>query len=434
MLQFYSMKWPSKHWAEWGVIAVIVAVIGLRIGLVIAQPAPLYIDEVASGAHARHILTEGSDFHNAVLPVMSASFGGGYTTAVYLYPLTLWSALFGVNDQALRAFSQFVTCLAVLVMAISMYLWRGKRAGYIAATIGLVLPWSWINGNLAWDPAITPLFIALAFAAFSVLASKNLQGWRLHAVYAWMTLAAVLAAYSYPPCRVSAPILLFGALLYLWRTTKPPFGVYSTSVVTGTLACLPLVHFLLQPDALGRSAQLSVFHDSLLAGIGALIGNLLLLLNPYTLFITGDANLRHSTGFQGMLGWVGAIGLIALAVVLIRHRAVRQSIAPVVIIACFGIAANLLASALTNESQPHYLRAVGAWPFFVILITLGWEAISRLRRHAIYALMALGVVCVMLFIADLCTGYVERRTDAFSQHAATPAEQQMVDYYYDRLR
>ena len=415
-------------------IAAILVLIGLRVGLVLMQPAPLYIDEVASGAHTEHMLREGSDYHGTVWPVMSASFGGGYTTGIYLYPLTAWSGIFGVNDQVLRAFSQVVTCLAALVMAAGVYLWRGKRAGYLTAIVGLALPWSWVNGNLAWDPAITPLFIALGFAAFSVLRHKKLRGWQLHAIYAGMTLAAVLSAYSYPPCRVSAPLLLLGALIYLWRTTKPPITVVGTTIITGLIACLPLASFLLQPDALGRSAQLSVFHDSLLGGVGNLLGNGMLLLNPYTLFITGDANLRHSTGFQGMLGWAGAIGLLALAVTLVRSKAMRRSLSPLVIVACVGVGTNLLASALTSESQPHYLRAVGAWPFFAILIALGWEALSRLRRRYAYLLAAAGMLCITVFVADIATGYVERRAGAFEQHPANPAEQQMVQYYYSRPR
>lgn len=424
------MPWYKNAFALTAVISIAL-LLGLRLGLVIFQPAPLYMDEIATGAHAAHLLREGTTMNGDLGLVATTSLGGGYTTGTYLYPLAAWLGVGGVNDISLRVFSQLVTCLAVFAVAYALYLWRGRRLGYLTAIIGLSLPWSWINGNVAWDPAITPLYLSLGVLFFSLLVARPVRvPWHTNAYVIGLTLALVGAAYSYPPYRVVAPLLLFGALIYLVKTARIHLKQFLIICATGLVSSLPLALFMLSPEAIARSAKLSVFHDSWLQGIVDVFTNLARLASLETLFLTGDANLRHSAGFGGMLGVVGFIGLAVLAYTLLSRPRPSSRYRTIAAVGAVGVLACLLGSALTNEAQPHYLRAVGAWPFFVILIALGWETLSRMPQKVfVWLLGGIGAASVCIFILYLMLVFPNKRAEYFDNWTAGPAEQGFVDYY-----
>lgn len=418
----------------WPFIIIIVVLIIARFSLLVITPASFYIDEVATGAHVRSMIENHTDYHGTSLPLMSSSFGGGFTTSVYLLPLTAWSSLFGYSELSLHMFSQFVTILAAIFIGLGVRQWLTKRAGLIATIVALALPWSWVGGNLAWDPAITPLYVALAWYVFCLLANKRYRDSPVRSVHAGLlSLLLVIVAYSYPPMRVGAPLLLLAALLYLWFNKLIKVRDVIVVGVVGALSATPLLLFMLEPTSLERSSTLSVFHDTnILEGIGAFLFNIIQILNPYTLFVTGDSNLRHATGFQGMLGWASLLALAYLIYHLyVRRRRLVRAEYHLLIIAVVGALCGIIGSALTNEGQPHYLRAVAAWPFLAVVIGLGWRYITKSKTLAAkYGLVALGIIFVVLFIIDLAIGYPERRHDFFQHTTDYPPMVKWIDYYY----
>ena len=402
-------------------------------GFILNVMPPLYIDEIATSAHTQSMLARGTDFNNNRLPLMSSSFGGGYTTSTYLYPLVAWSSVFGTSDQAIRAFSQFVTILAVVCIAASLYLWLGKRAGYIGLLVGLTLPWVWLNGSLAWDPAITPLYVSIAFLLFTLLARKELSSTKRSVLISLLTFSLVLAAYSYPPARVGAPLLLLGALGYFAKYKLLNWRLVLVVALTSVVVSLPLLAFILSPGSLGRSAELSVFSGaSIIDGLNAVVQNIGKLLNARTLFLDGDSNLRHSTGVQGMLGLSSliALGGIVYAFILRFKRGETNSVLNrLLAISILAIVAGLLGSALTSEGQPHYLRATTAWPFFVILISIGWLYIMKLPQYWSQLLVLTAAVLVSLYIFDLSVNYPDRAESWFGAEARTEREAKVLEYY-----
>lgn len=415
-------RWPL-------IITGIILLIGLRFWLVAISPNGFYIDEAATGAHVQHMLADGTDYHGASWPLMSRSLGGGYTTSVYLYPLTVWSAIFGASEAALRSFSQFVTILAIAAVAYSAYLLRGYQAAILTLITGLLLPWSWVGGNLAWDPAITPLFIALALVFFALLLkNKALSPLQKVLLLAGMTLAFVAAAYSYPPTRVAAPLLLGGALFYLWRQQYISLSLLSVPVIVGAISSLPLAIFITSPEALERSASLHVFNDGLMSGVVAFTHNMTLLLDPDSLFINDTSNLRHTAGRFGALGPLSLIGLAAIVFGYLKeafnHKA-RQYHLMLIIAILIGFAA----SALTTEGQPHYLRAVSSWPFIVLLVGLGWDWLMNNAKARPY-MAAVGAVLGLLTVLHMALVYPTTSADAFNSRNHPGQHQDIVDMYY----
>ena len=134
------------------------------------------------------------------------------------------------------------------------------------------------------------------------------------------------------------------------------------------------------------------FRDAGLIGwLSAFLQNIGGLLSPEFLLISGDHNLRHSTRLSGMMSvpeWlILNLGLIIGVMLWIRHRKIPldRTSQFSFIAAFFG----LVPAALTWEGNPHALRAIGAWPFWVILAALTFEKIRAHRKTLLTAILFL---------------------------------------------
>jgi hypothetical protein len=366
---------------------VIVLLLLARITILPLSPPGFYSDEAATGAHVVAMVKHHTNAQGQSWPLFSKSLGGGFTTPVYLYPLSIWASLFGVSELALRAFSQFVTIFTIITVGASIYLWLGKKAGLIAMIVALALPWGWLQGSIAWDPVMVPLFIAITFFGFSLLVQRTSLRLRLTGMIL-LPLSLILLAYVYPPYWVVAPLLFISMYSFLIVKKYLSYPAALSSTVATLTLVIPLLLFIVSPDTLTRSSTVSIFyHANLLEAMGLFIRNIILLSQPFFLFIFGDFNVRQSIGYQGMLG-LGAVApiiiLIVIAVKKIGNKALnfltKQELL-LIGIAAMGYLLSLFGSALTNEGQPQSLRSCGAWPFAVVIITIGWLVILRQHRQ-----------------------------------------------------
>lgn len=410
-----------KNFSRFEIIALttILVLLVIRLATIPFSPPGFFLDEAATGAHVTAMLQHGTNAHGQSWPLFSASLGGGYTTPVYLYPLVAWAAIFGTNELSLRYFSVFATCLAIVLLALAMRFWLGKKAFYITIISGLAMPWGWIQGSLAWDPVIVPLFVAASFLCFSASLLSSGRKARLAGIIG-LPIALVALAYAYPPCRITAPLLfvLFYSILYFKKRIDLK-AIAACSLVAAVIA-LPLAIFMLQPDALERSKALSIFYEaSFLEAAGRLLLNLALLLNPVFLFFFGDPNIRHATGFQGMLGLAALPAIAVLLYYFFQKRTSKftpltNNTYLLLLVSVLGILFSVLGSALTNEGQPHSLRATAAWPFMAILITIGWYIlVTSYKKKVMYSAYAFFVICTLFYVLDLTVTYPLRAADAF---------------------
>jgi hypothetical protein len=398
-------------------LTIIGALVLLHVLVLFVSPPGFFLDEAATGAHVQAMLQHGTNANGEAWPFYSASLGGGYTTPVYLYPLVAWGALLGTSEVALRAFSQISTLAAIGMLAWAVRFWLGKKIALVAAAVGLALPWGWLQGSLAWDPALVPFFVAISFLCFTLILFSLRRFLRVFALIG-LPVFLIGMAYLYPPCRVTAPLIyliFYGVLLYKravsWRM------VVITSLGAALIAT-PLALFMVEPTSLARSQALSVFSGvSLPAGIAEAISNIWLLLNPAFLFFTGDANLRHATGIQGMLGFAAIIPFLATLYFAVKYAVIRKKMTNATLLALIcggGLFAALLGSALTNEGQPHSLRATAAWPFFAILITLGWLALARYAsKKLLITAVTIFVLGTAFYAVDLTAFYPARAWSSF---------------------
>ena len=78
-------------------------------------------------------------------------------------------------------------------------------------------------------------------------------------------------------------------------------------------------------------------------------------------------------------------------------------------------------------------RAVAAWPFFVVLISIGISKLTESRLKLKYFIVTACVAFSALFIFDLAFNYPARSYDAFKSSESDnniPA----FNYYYSRQR
>jgi len=423
--------------------AAIILVV-LRCLILPISPPPFAADEALSGAHIAAMVTEGTDANGHVWPLFSSSLGGGYTTPTYLYPAVVWASAFGSDPVSIRYFSQFITILSIFMVAVAVRLWSDRRTALMAAVTGLALPWGWLQGSIAWDPAIVPFFAAAAFLAFSALFFVKNRLAKL-SLLAMMTALIVGLAYAYPPLRVGAPLLLAGGYLLLY--TKSVLGKkhLAFGVILAGILALPLAAFILEPGALDRSQNLLVFHRyPFFIAIIVFIGNMLHLVSPWFFFLLGDPNLRHATGFQGMLGLAALPAFIGFVAIIIRFVKTKKiDYALPIAAASFAVAASLIGSALTYEGQPHSLRATAAWPFIIVLLAFGWRLIFALKnKKYIYASVVLFIIGTAAYAYDLAYLYPDRSQAAFDHSIyekaingqPTPPYPSQAIHYYESLR
>jgi hypothetical protein len=150
--------------------------------------------------------------------------------------------------------------------------------------------------------------------------------------------------------------------------------------------------------ATARLTNVSVFNgNGVIGGARLAIGNYFQYLGPLLLFIRGDTNLRHSSGFEGLLFVTAAIPLAIGAVAAFRRRS-----EPPATIALLGTLIAPAGASLTADVTAR--RDVIALPFLLLLLAYGWQALFpwlRRRRGS----TAVAAACVLLVAAPYYFDY-----------------------------
>jgi hypothetical protein len=136
-------------------------------------------------------------------------------------------------------------------------------------------------------------------------------------------------------------------------------------------------------------------HPGAAVVVARFLANYVQYLGAPFLFTHGDANLRHNTGFGGMLLLVSAPVLLAGLVACLRRW--RE---PMPLFTLAGLFLGPVPAAVTMDGTPHSLRAATMLPFLLLLAVYGWAAVwPWLSRHRLW----LGTAA--LLVAVECGGY-----------------------------
>ena len=382
-------------------LTIACAVVASHLVALATAPPGLFSDEAAFGYNGWTISHFGTDQYGTHWPLFFRSSGdykgpvGVYFEALltWFLPLTPWvirlpNALGGI----------------ALAFAAGWLGWRLTRSYAVAFILVLEAafePWLFHLGRTMLEAdLLTPLCYVLTLTALAAGGERRLRS----CLAAGIVLGA--ACFTAQPARFFTPALLVIVVFAFRRTLRGARRV--AFVVPVVLALIIIV--IAGSAATARLGTVSVFGGSgLIGGAEQALADYFRYQGPVLLFIRGDNNLRHSSGFEGLLFVTAAVPLAVGAVAAFRRRS-----EPLATIALLGtLIAPAGASLAVGVSAR---RDVIVLPFLLVLFAYGWQPlIPWLRRQR--ARMGIAVAAVLLvavpYYVDYALVYPNRAAPAF---------------------
>lgn len=366
------------------IVLVIIVASGIRFWALGTNPPGFWLDEAAFATHILCVQQTGADAYGVRRPLFSYALGGGFITPIYLYSGVTWTAVFGNSIGSLRALIAFYSVLTILgLFFLGRTLFLSTQAGLLCALAGAISPWAFIFSRIAWDQPLAPCFLVWGLVAFFTA-----RRW-LGCIAAGVLLA--MAMYSYPPTRLHVALLLPFLCYLKLRADRSQWKPLLLTGATFLLVLLPLTRGTVSGALQGRFHVLSITSPEYLQRFGGFswplvirifVANMLAHFTPTFLLVSGDANPRHSVQTFGEVSWLDVMAAIALPMLLIaRRRLLSRRDVDIFGFLLWGFVCGIVPAALTWDSIPNAMRAIGAWPFLTMMT--GWllHQIARLWRY-----------------------------------------------------
>jgi 4-amino-4-deoxy-L-arabinose transferase-like glycosyltransferase len=412
------------------VLILIVIVAGfLRFNQLGSNPPSLTWDEVAWGYNAYAIGIDGKDEFGKFLPYDYLLSFGDYKPPLYAYLAVIPIKLFGLTEFAIRFPSALFGTLAVLVTyfltreLFQSYAKKHKKdneaeiVALLAAFFLAISPWHIMLSRAAFEANIAAFFIMTGVWLFLVAVQRKLY------ILILSVVCFVLSLYTFNSSRVAAPIifvcLAFGFYKTLWhqkKTSLLAFGV-------GLLLILPIIQFLLSPDAKLRYEEVNIFSDPKIvetanqqvtndnnAWWSKIIHNRRIAygreffahytdhFNPSFLFINGDENPKFSSHDVGQLYLWDLPFLIIGIIFLIKKRVTHWWILPLWLLIA-------IIPAATARETPHALRTESTLPTWQIMTAFGFVTLVDFLKRYKTAFVTISAVLLLFFVVYFLHGY-----------------------------
>lgn len=419
-----------------------------------SNPVALYWDEIAIFLDARSIAQTSLDMHSrSWLQPIFPSYGD-YKLPVYIWTTSIFVHLFGATQWIVRIPNAIAGVITIFSAGYIAWSFASKKVkndslgiekitknsfGFeklVASTTMLVVafsPWSYHFSRTGFEAHLGQAFVALSVVCvivsqkIRVTSTSNKFGSKIipSLFFIGSIVLGVLAIYSYFSVRFVWPFVWVGSLVVFYLNQKKG----SSYLALGVRVCLGglLVLLLLQPmrnsDLYEVSTQFRLTAPSVLnsfeyavqsnmlreASGNTLISRILyhrhwLLiqnilqnysahLTPSFLFLSGENNLRHSTGMHGMF-----VLPLFIPFVIGTYDFCRKRLS-IFVWMLVWIAVAFLPASIPLE-VPHALRSINALVPFSILI--GWGLALLLQNYKYYTLyhktlMSLFLVSILLF-------------------------------------
>ncbi len=403
------MSIPSKLKSHFTLISLsvvlIISLIALRGFRLDQAPQGFYLDEAAIAAQSMCIAESG---HTAdqTFRLFAPVLGSGYATPLTLGLSAAWVKLYGHRIENFRALAAFVGLIGLFALAWAAQLWRGGSLSWpMAGAILLTSPWMFHLSRIYWDPIFAFALWCITLALWAA--------WRRHPNWksaGAIGLFAALSMLTYPPFRIGVPLSI---LVMLWpspRADGPRLSGPSliALILGGCIGLLPLLTVIHDPHFWSRSDFLAIWSSHHLAQTFPaqshwqfwdlpliFLENLTRHFDPRFLIFRGDENLRHSSGFGGLLQPAELLGIAALAAYSLRQWPRPEG--RILFLSVIGFAP----AALTWEALPHALRGLMAAPALLWAAVLGAELMMEKWRP-----YRIGALILSLAIAGFFVPYI----------------------------
>lgn len=386
----------SKKWTIIFFFFLLFVAIFLRASKITENPPGLYWEEVALGYDAYSLLKTGADHHGNVLPIIALESFGDWKPALYAYLIIPFIAFFDLGALAVR----MPSLLAGISIVIGSFFFA-RRLGQkplIAMAVAAIAPWAIHFSRAGWESHVSAALILWGMYCGLQSAGKKIRfGWALASV-----ILLGLSLYTYHAARITVPLLAVGLIVYVFailhekKASPNKFFRENLIKLVGLTAIVlllvtPFLQNLNSPALLQRGKETSIFSDisvieesntlrenseySLLSRIlyhryilfgGEILKNYSSHFNLDFLFISGDAQPRHSPQFFGHLYHLEFIFLIFGMVAWYKKRSPEKKLV------AFWLLVSIIPGSITYAS-PHSLRMLAGFPVFTLLIASGIE-------------------------------------------------------------
>jgi hypothetical protein len=352
--------------------ALIIFACGIYLYRVPADPPGFYIDESSIAYNAHRISQSGRDEYAVAWPLYFRAFGE-YKNPTLIYLLAIIFRFTGPSILIARIVCALLGVSAALLLAVLG--WKLSRQFYVAVFVALsamLTPWLYESSRLVFEVAAYPLAIALFLLALQRASTK--QTWKASNVVA-IAAALALLTYTYSIGRLLAPMFAIGLLFFARKENR---RAVAATIAAYVASVIPIVAFTFKhPAALNaRFSGISYLdaNGSLLSKLARFVTQYAIDINPWTILVTGEQNVRdHVSGIGAVLAPTFVLALVGLIIVLRKHRS-----DPWWRFIVYALFVSVIPAALTVGIFPQ-LRLIA---FPILLQVLMIPALSQLRWYA----------------------------------------------------
>lgn len=283
----------------------------LRLYRIDQVPPALSWDEVSIGYNAYSILKTGKDEWGQTMPLAFKSFGE-YKYPFHIYADVVSIYFFGLNEFAVRFPSALFGVINIFLLYLLTYkLFKNQFIALTAAFLLSISPWHIQFSRVIWETNFALFFFLLGLYLF--LESRFER--RIYLLIISFIFFGI-TTFTYNGAKVFIvlfiPLLLFSQKDYLRKQKK---YVFLALIIFASFMALNLLDPRL--SGINRFKQLDFeqaevvetvsYKTSKVYSLGKvelIARQYLMYFSPKFLFISGDANLRHSTQVVGQVYWL----------------------------------------------------------------------------------------------------------------------------------
>ena len=401
---------PAIYWSSATVLLLAAAFLHLwKIG---SAPSGFYVDESSIAYNAYCIAETGADEYGVRWPLFFRSFDT-YTDPVNVYSVALPIRIFGLREWAARLPSALYYLVACVAFYMLLRAWQlGKWFALAGCVMLSAIPWVFpLSRNCAFAGQTAALLGLVMGLMLTDSALRRRSNWR--AVLAGLVWAFAFSAHQ--SIRPVLALLALGCGVVLWRPLVRRWRVVLLIMISALAVLLPMIISVLRFPAalLARFYQVGIPHEpapfkEVIVGVAS---RYLDYFSPRFLFIAGDHELRHHTGWCGELYWCLAPVILAGLYVAMRYWR-RQPRYRIVLV---GLLVSPVSAALTVDRM-HSTRCVYGVIFWLLLAMVGahwlWQQ-RRVGRKLLVVACAVGALESLAYLADYFGPYQKLCRHAF---------------------
>ena len=377
------MRYFNKYYILLFLIIFIAAF--LRFYKISVNPPSLTWDEVAWGYNAYSLGLDGRDEFGRFLPYDYLESYGDFKPPLYAYLDIIPVKIFGLNEFATRFPSAFFGTLTVVItffLAKRLFK-KDKHFPFLASFLLAISPWHINLSRVAFEANISTFLIVLGVWLF--LFAVQSRKW----ILPFSAVSFALTIYTFNSARVFVPLFVLMLSFFFYKNMQKMKKEVIVSILIGILMILPILKFLLSPQASLRFKEVNIFSDpSIVAKSNQeirndnnrwwakIINNRRVFysieffhhyfdnLNPDFLFIKGDGNPKFSTQDTGELyAWEVFFVVVGFLYLFKKKEQYRWVIVAWILLG--------IVPAATARETPHALRIETVIPVFQLISAYG---------------------------------------------------------------